>query len=112
MLCALQHVKMVSLDDVPVTFTEHDICLYVSKEVKGFRGIGEREIECITLKVDGLFEWAQLACEFIRLSAGEMAEEHFDKLMECVSGEGETLLDSTYCEILEGAVGQKTEALT
>ncbi|KIM50554.1 hypothetical protein SCLCIDRAFT_797416, partial [Scleroderma citrinum Foug A] len=87
-LCSVQHVKVVSLDDVPVTFAERDIRLYVSKEVKGFRGIGEREIEDITLKADGLFEWARLAWE------------------------GETLLDSTYRAILEGAVGRKPKALT
>ena len=111
-LCSVQHVKVVSLDDVPVTFAERDIRLYVSKEVKGFRGIGEREIEDITLKADGLFEWARLACEFIRPSAGETSEERFDNLMEHTSGEGETLLDSTYRAILEGAVGRKPKALT
>ena len=111
-LCAVQHVKVVSLDNVPVTFTERDIRLYVSKKVKAFGGIGEREIEDITLKADGLFEWARLACEFIRPIAGATSKERFDNLMARTSGEGGTLLDSTYRAILENTVGREPRALT
>ena len=111
-LCAVQHVKVVSLDDVPVTLTERDIRLYVSKKVKGFGGIDEREVEHITLKADGLFEWARLACEFIRPNAGETSKERFDNLMARASGEGGMLLDTTYRTILESAVGRKPKALT
>jgi len=107
-----QHVKATSLDDVPATFTERDIRLYVSEKVEDFRGIGEREIEDITLKANGLFEWARLACEFIRPRAGEASEERFDGLMARTSGEGATLLDSMYHAILDSAVGRKPQALT
>ena len=107
-----QHVKATSLDDVPATFTERDIRFYVSMKVKGFGSIGEREIEHITLKADGLFEWARLACEFIRPSAGETSKERFDDLMARASGKGATLLDSTYRAILKDAVGGNPKALT
>ena len=107
-----QHVKATSLDDVPATFTERDIRLYVSKKVEGFKGISEREVEDITLKANGLFEWARLACEFIRPRAGEASEERFDDLMARTSGEGGTLLDSMYHAILESAVGRKPRTLT
>jgi len=34
-----RHVKETSLDNVPAMLTQHDIRLYVSKEVKGFRAL-------------------------------------------------------------------------
>jgi len=106
-----RHVKAISLDDVGAIFTERDIRLYVSKMVKGFGSIDAREIEHITLKADGLFEWARLACEFIRPSAGETSEERFANLMVHASGEGATLLDGMYHSILESAVGRSLTAL-
>ena len=61
-----QHVKAVSLDDVSAIFTACDICLYVSNELGAVEDIGNREINEITRRADGLFEWARLTCEFVK----------------------------------------------
>ena len=106
-----QHVKAVSLDNISAVFAERDIRMYVSSKLQGLDGISGREIEHITIKADGLFEWARLACEFIKPDiAGETAEERFD-LIARASGEGETLLDGMYSAILESAVGRRPIAL-
>ncbi|KAG6329742.1 hypothetical protein ID866_9346 [Astraeus odoratus] len=102
------HVRATSLDEVP---TSHDIHLYVSKKLGSVRGIGDAEIERIVEKSDGLFEWARLACEFIKPStAGETARERFNDLMKRGSEEGR-LLDSMYRAILETAIGKRPTAL-
>ena len=102
--CALGgawHVKAVSLDDVSAVFTERDIHLFVSKELSGFEDIGESKIHEITRRADGLFEWARLACEFVKPGTfGQTTEERF-KLITRASEEGATLLDSMYRSILD-----------
>jgi len=106
-----QHVKAISLDNVSAAFAERDIRIYVSRKLQGLNGISARDIEHITLKADGLFEWARLACEFIKPDiAGETAEERFD-LIARAAGEGKTLLDGMYNAILESAVGRRPTAL-
>ncbi|KAL4062785.1 hypothetical protein V8B97DRAFT_2091404 [Scleroderma yunnanense] len=107
-----QHVKATSLDNIPSMFTERDIRLYTSNELKGFADISGREIEHITLKAGGLFEWARLACEFIKPGfAGETAKECFEELVARASGQGGMLLDSMYGAILQNAVGRKPTSL-
>ena len=97
-----KHVKAVSLDNVSAVFTAHDIRLYVSKELGAVEDIGDREINEITRRADGLFEWARLACEFVKPSTlGRTTEERFNELIMRASGEGATLLDSMYRSILD-----------
>ena len=97
-----KHVKAVSLDNVSAVFTARDIRLYVSKELGAVEDIGDREINEITRRADGLFEWARLACEFVKPSTlGRTTEERFNELIMRASGEGATLLDSMYRSILD-----------
>ncbi|KIM51381.1 hypothetical protein SCLCIDRAFT_1224567, partial [Scleroderma citrinum Foug A] len=104
-----QHVKGVSLDKVPA---ESDIHLYVSEQLKGGRGIGAVEISQIVCRADGLFEWAWLACEWIRPGiAGETIKERFDDLMKRTLREGKILLDKMYIAVLERAVGRRQKSL-
>ena len=104
-----QHVKTVSLDTV---FASHDIHMYVSKQLKGERDIGAVEINQIVCSADGLFEWARLACEFIRpRTVGETVKERFDDLIARTSRDGATLLDKIYTTVLESAVGKRQRAL-
>jgi len=65
-LCDAQHVKAVSLDKISA---ERDIHIYVSKQLKSRQDIGAVEINQIVCSADGLFEWARLACEWIRPDA-------------------------------------------
>ena len=102
-------MKAVSLDKFSA---EHDIHIYVSKQLKDRRGIGATEIDQIVRRADGLFEWARLACEWIRPGiAGEMNKERFDDLMVHTSREGEILLDKLYLAVLESAVGKRQKSL-
>ncbi|KIO10425.1 hypothetical protein M404DRAFT_995614, partial [Pisolithus tinctorius Marx 270] len=106
------HVKATSLDDVPRELVERDIQLYVSKELDRFPGIGATEVQNVVKKSDGLFEWARLACEFIKPGkAGETSKERYDNLMALESKEGRTLLDTTYFEILKGGIPESGRGL-
>ncbi|KIN98787.1 hypothetical protein M404DRAFT_1005115 [Pisolithus tinctorius Marx 270] len=106
------HVKATSLDDVRWELVEHDIRLYVSKELDCLSSIGATEVQNVIRKSDGLFEWARLACEFIRTGrAGETWKECYDDLMALESEEGRTLLDTTYFAILKGSIPQSGKRL-
>lgn len=101
-------IKEISLDKVPLDLMERDIHLFVSKELHGLGDIGPMEIQQITKKSDGVFEWARLACEWIKPNkAGQTVRERFDELIALEysgDGEGRTLLDATYLTMLETVV--------
>ncbi|KAG6328328.1 hypothetical protein ID866_10761, partial [Astraeus odoratus] len=98
----------MSLDGVP---TEYDIRLYVTTELANQDEIGETEVQQLARKSDGLFEWARLACEYIRTSAaGQTGKERFNDVMSRGSEEG-NLLDTMYHAILQSAIGKKPLAL-
>ncbi|KIN98754.1 hypothetical protein M404DRAFT_827906, partial [Pisolithus tinctorius Marx 270] len=106
------HVKAISLDDIRQELVEHDIRLYVSKELDGLPTIEATEIQNVVKKSSGLFEWARLACEFIRPGrAGETWKERYEDLMALESEEGRTLLDTTYFAILKGGIPQSGKGL-
>jgi hypothetical protein len=64
-LASASHVRHVSMDDLPAESMENDIKLYVSNILEGpvFR---DWHFKRITQKADGRFEWARLACEYIK----------------------------------------------
>ena len=106
------HVKAVSLDDVPVAFTERDIRLFVSVQLKDLEAIGEREVSQLAQKADGLFEWARLACEYIiQQTTRERVKERFSDVTVHVSREGKSLLDTMYHTILGSVVSKRPAAL-
>jgi len=109
MLSIAPHIKAMSLDDVPVAFTQCDIHLHLLKDLED---IGKREVSKIAQKADGLFEWASLACEYIRLNTtGELVKEHFSNATVRVSREGKSLLDNMYHTTLESIVSKRPTAL-
>ncbi|KAL4081514.1 WD40-repeat-containing domain protein [Scleroderma yunnanense] len=111
-LSSARHVKTMSLDDVPVVLAKRDIRLFVAMKLGGLEDMGDTEVNQITQKADGLFEWARLACEFIRPNTtGEMDKERFHKCIVLASGEGNALLDHMYCAILESVVSKRPTAL-
>ncbi|KIN94536.1 hypothetical protein M404DRAFT_168052, partial [Pisolithus tinctorius Marx 270] len=103
-----QHLTVTCLDEVPLETAEHDIHLFVSNELRHPHledVIGPKEIDQITQKSGGLFEWARVACEFVkRRRAGQTLRERFEDVMALRSGEGGTLLDKTYTTILQTAI--------
>ena len=106
------HVKAVSLDDVPAAFTERDICLFISVQLKGLEDIREREVSQIAQKADGLFEWASLACKYIRQdTTGKLVKECFSNATVRVSRERKSLVDNMYHTTLESVVSKRPTAL-
>ncbi|KIK45029.1 hypothetical protein CY34DRAFT_574316, partial [Suillus luteus UH-Slu-Lm8-n1] len=61
----VQNIRRISMDDIPTALAERDIHAYISKELEG-RGFEDREFAALAKKADGLFEWARLACGFIK----------------------------------------------
>jgi hypothetical protein len=61
----VQHIRQMSMDDIPTAVAQRDIHTYVSKELEGL-GFQNREFVVLAEKADGLFEWARLACGYIR----------------------------------------------
>ncbi|KIK15540.1 hypothetical protein PISMIDRAFT_320776, partial [Pisolithus microcarpus 441] len=104
-MAAVPHVKAASLDNTPWELVERDIKVFLSKGLEGLPGIGVEEVQNIVNKSDGLFEWARVACEFIRPSkAGATPKENYDDLMALEDEEGRTLLDTTYFTILKTGI--------
>jgi hypothetical protein len=64
-LASASHVRHVSMDGLSAESMENDIKRYVSKILEGpvFR---DWHFKRITQKADGRFEWARLACEYIK----------------------------------------------
>ncbi|KAL4074511.1 WD40-repeat-containing domain protein [Scleroderma yunnanense] len=111
-LSCAHHVKAMSLDDVPVAFTNRDIRLFVSMKLEDLEDIGDTEVDQITQKADGLFEWARLACEFIRPNTtGEIDKERFYRCIVLASGDGNALLDHIYHTFLDSVVSKRPAAL-
>ena len=102
------HMKAVSLDAVPAAFTERDIRLFASIKLRDLEDIGEAEVSQVAQKADGLFEWARLACEFIRQDTGsEMVKKRFVDCVANASGEGKALLDEIYLTILDSIIRRR-----
>ncbi|KAG6326756.1 hypothetical protein ID866_12333, partial [Astraeus odoratus] len=111
-LGVMKNVKCKSLDDIPTAATIRDIRLYVSSELGQYRHIfAEPHFDEITQKSCGVFEWARLACEFIRPRPGIFPAKHFHQLVSQKSGGGGTLLDEMYTTILDDIMGTSTETL-
>ncbi|KAG6333868.1 hypothetical protein ID866_5223 [Astraeus odoratus] len=103
------HVKDRLLDDVPA---EEDIRRYITTALDKQRDIGKPETEQLARRSDGHFEWARLACEFIKTSvAGQTAKERFDEVMSHRSEE-RNLLDAIYDALLGSLIGRKPLTLT
>ncbi|KIO05784.1 hypothetical protein M404DRAFT_25077 [Pisolithus tinctorius Marx 270] len=106
------HVKAISLDDVSTEWTQRDIKLYVSTQLSHLSDIAEPEVETIVQKADCLFEWARLACDYIKPNrAGATVKERYEDAISLQSEEGRTLLDSTYAAILESAIPRSGKAI-
>ena len=97
-----QHVHVMSLDDIDTELTIRDIHLYVSYRLKGLRNtFSDANIQQISAKSGGVFEWARLACDFIVHPTVVGAKKRFDKIMSDAPGEGRTFLDAMYIDTLK-----------
>jgi hypothetical protein len=54
------------MDSIPAEVAEGDIRAFVSEELKGLSGFQGNHVATLAKHADGLFEWARLACEYIK----------------------------------------------
>ncbi|KAG6329002.1 hypothetical protein ID866_10087, partial [Astraeus odoratus] len=106
------HILARTLDGVDAAATQRDIGQYISTKLKEIRSrFDDTEIKQLTEMSDGLFEWARLACEFIKpRKAGVNAKRRFKELVSRTRGQGSALLDEMYCSILGEIVDNSPEA--
>ena len=107
------HITSKSMDDISIASAEHDVHLYVSTQL-GRKLMDRFTIEQISRLVqlaDGLFEWARLACEFIKSHKGGFtAMERYEALVSVSPGAGKGLLDEMYLTILRDIIEDDLKA--
>ena len=98
-LNGVEHVQSKSMDTIPSTST--DIVNYVSDELKGIQIQGV--FAPLASASDGLFEWARLACAYIKGDdvARSDVKERFEDVITHNQDERVPLLDSMYKLTLE-----------
>ena len=105
------HITCRSMDDL--SSAERDIHLYVSAQLgrKLMDRLTGQQIPCLVQLADGLFEWAQLACEFIKSRKGGFtAVERYENLVSFSPGAGTGLLDEMYLTILRDIIEDDPKA--
>ncbi|KAL4064787.1 WD40-repeat-containing domain protein [Scleroderma yunnanense] len=113
-LSDVQHVKPRAMDTIPLESTERDIRLYISQKLLGGPKhlFTDADVALLAQKSDGLFEWARLACEFIKShKAGVTSRERFEDLVSLEPGGGKALLDDMYRVILGDIIDETPKAL-
>ena len=82
-LNGVKHVQQKSMDSISSLSTQSDILRYVSWELSGLKGIENQVPASLAHASGGLFEWARLACEYIKGDddAGTSTMERFEVLM-------------------------------
>jgi hypothetical protein len=63
----VQHIRQMSMDEIPPAFAQRDLYAYVSKQLEEL-DFQDKDLAVLAEKADGLFEWARLACEYIKKS--------------------------------------------
>ena len=103
-LDGVSHVNYKSMDSIPSSLTQCDILHYVSYELSGLKGIESKEVSASLARAsDGLFEWARLACAYIKGDddAGITTMERLELVISSVKDDYVPLLDSMNKLILE-----------
>jgi len=112
-LQGIPHITSKSMNDISIASAEHDIRLYVSDQLgRVMDRFTTEEISFLVRQADGLFEWARLACEFVKShKAGFTAMERYEDLVSVSPKERKGLLDEMYLTILRDIVENKPKAL-
>ena len=94
-----EHVRSKSMFSIPLALSQRDIFRYVSRELSGLEGIEIEDVSAsLTSVSDRLFEWARLACAYVRGDddAGLTAQERFEAVITHDREHHVPLLDSMY----------------
>lgn len=105
-LGGVPHIRHRSLDAIFQEDSERDITHYIADELKSQTSFGDHHFQKLAQKADGVFEWARLACWYIKNDtiAGPDARERFESIIDGTSATGTMLLDSMYQLVLQGAI--------
>src|SRR6267154_1364783 len=93
------HVQQQSMDSISPTSTKSDILRYVTKELIDVEGVHEGELlMSLARESGGLFEWARLACAYIKPGndAGLTAHERYAAIISHHKDDHVPLLDQMY----------------
>jgi hypothetical protein len=103
-LDTVPHIKHVSMDVISPASTKKDIQLYISNRLEGLRDIfNAADLDALVQKSVGLFEWARLACDYIKSTsrAGLGPRDRFNHVLSGTFETGTHLSDVMYRHILE-----------
>jgi hypothetical protein len=104
----VQHIRQMSMDDIPTAVAQRDIYAYVSKKLQGL-DFHDREFAVLAEKADGLFEWARLACGYIKEShVGLSPIDSYNVVVSHDLAERSMLLHSMYELILTNIMPRDT----
>ena len=110
-LNAAGHVHVRSLDNIDAESTLGDIRLYVSHRLTRLgETFSDDDVQRLTAKSSGVFEWARLACDFISHRIRAIAEQRLGVILPPAS-DGRTLLDAMYTTFLEEFVQGSSDML-
>jgi hypothetical protein len=87
------------MDSIPLATTECDILHYVTDELSRVDGVhGDKLLTSIARESGGLFEWARLACAYIKADneAGLTPLERFEAIISHKDDDHVPLLDQMY----------------
>ncbi|KAJ8592442.1 hypothetical protein M405DRAFT_692046, partial [Rhizopogon salebrosus TDB-379] len=108
-LLGAPHVHHVSMDDishVSLESSQRDIERYLSDKLKKLGDVfDDLDFQRLAQKSDGLFEWARLACEYIK--RGLPPKSRFNALVDGTTTKGTHLLDDVYKLILGESMPEK-----
>ena len=111
-LLTASHVRHVSMDDIPQVSTERDIQRYISTNLAGLcNTFDDVHFRMLAEKSDSLFEWARLACEYIK-GMNKVGRDPMSRFTSVVAKavvdgtavKGTRLLDHMYGRILAEAM--------
>ncbi|KAF8157858.1 hypothetical protein B0H34DRAFT_768765, partial [Crassisporium funariophilum] len=108
-LDGVKHVRSMSMDDISFTSTKRDISCYALSEFRlsNMERIGFQEIKHVASELasasGGLFEWARLACAYVKDDvAGSTVEERWKAITTYNKQDRVQLLDGFYELALKG----------
>ncbi|KAL4078818.1 hypothetical protein V8B97DRAFT_2067943 [Scleroderma yunnanense] len=106
-----QHIFTRSMDEICLKSATRDITLYISTRLKQYDSpFSDSNYEQLAAMSGGLFEWARLACDFVRPAIGVIPMERYHKIISR-AGEGSNLLDEMYATFLRVLIQGSMEVL-
>jgi hypothetical protein len=98
------HIRQKSMDSIPQDLSKRDILCFITEQLSG-EDVDIQSREALTRASGGLFEWARLACAYVKgdngSDVGLHPNERLDAIMTRNKAEHIPLLDDMYKFTLE-----------